>query len=133
VNFSRKLLVVLGVMALIVGWRLARWVVRLLFERGSFIVEGILAVSQVLRVGLLQIRLYFAALVLVSVLASQRRHKLMAIGASVNLIMKLRANCALVPLLGVSGIIAGTAFMYMVGFALLSRFSFSLAKQRSVT
>ena len=126
-----RLLFLLGVMALIVGWGLAPWVVRLLFERGAFTVEDTLAVSQVLRVGLLQIPFYFAALVLVSVLASQRHHKLIAIVASVNLITKLGANWAFVPLLGVSGIIAGTAFMYMVSFALLWWFSFFLAKQRN--
>jgi peptidoglycan biosynthesis protein MviN/MurJ (putative lipid II flippase) len=126
-----RLLFLLGVMALIAGWGLAPWMVRLLFERGAFTVEDTLAVSQVLRVGLLQIPFYFAALVLVSVLASQRHHKLIAIVASVNLITKLGANLAFVPLLGVSGIIAGTAFMYMVGFALLWWFSFFLAKRRN--
>ena len=35
-----------------------------------------------------------------------------------------------VPIMGVSGIIAGTAFMHMVGFALLWWFSFSFTKQR---
>jgi putative peptidoglycan lipid II flippase len=128
-----RLLLLLGVMALTVGWGLAPWAVRLLFERGAFTVEDTLAVSQVLRVGLLQVPFYFAALVLVSLLASQRQHKLIAIVASVNLITKLGANWAFVPLLGVSGIVAGTAFMYIVSFALLSWFSFSLAKQRSVT
>jgi O-antigen/teichoic acid export membrane protein len=94
-------------------------------------VEDSLAVSEVLRVGLLQIPFYFAGLVLVSVLASQRQHKLIAIVASVNLITKLGANWAFVPLLGVSGIIAGTAFMYMVSFSLLWWFSFFLPKQRN--
>jgi hypothetical protein len=43
--------------------------------------------------------------------------------------IKLGANWAFVLLMGVSGIIAGTAFMYVFVFALLWRFSFSLAKQ----
>lgn len=88
-------------------------------------------VSQVLRAGLLQMPLCFAALVPVSVLASQRRHKLVAIGASVNLSMNFGANWALVPVLGVSGIVAGMAFMHMVGFALLWWFSVSFTKQRN--
>jgi putative peptidoglycan lipid II flippase len=123
-----RLLFTFGVIALIVGWGLAPWVVRLLFERGAFTVKDTLAVSEVLRVGLLQIPFCFAALVLVSVLASQRQHKLIAIVASVNLITKFGANWVLVPLLGVSGVIAGTAFMYMVSFALLWWFSFSFTK-----
>ena len=124
------LLFLVGVIAMIVGWGLAPWAVRLLFERGAFTAENTLAVSEVLRVGLLQLPFYFAGLVLVSVLASQREHKLIAIGASVNLITKLGANWVFVPLLGVSGIVAATAFMLMVSFVLLWWFSVSFTKQR---
>jgi len=126
-----RLLFLLGVVAMIVAWGSARWAVQLLFERGAFTAEDTLTVSEVLRVGLLQLPFYFANLVLVSVLASQREYKLIAIGASVNLLAKLGANWALVPLMGVSGIIAATAFMYMVSFALLWWFSVSFTKQRN--
>ena len=128
-----RLLFLLGVIALIVGWGLAPWAVRLLFERGAFTAEDTLGVSEVLRVGLLQLPFYFAGLVLVSVLVSQREYKLIAIGGSVNLLAKLGANWALVPLMGVSGIIAGTAFMYMVSFALLWWFSVSFTKKRNAS
>jgi putative peptidoglycan lipid II flippase len=103
----------------------------LLFERGAFTAENILAVSEVLRVGLLQLPFYFAELVLVSVLPSLREHKLIAIGASVNLLAKLGVHLALVPIMGVSGIIAATAFMLMVGFALLLGGSVSFTKHRN--
>ena len=118
-------------LALIVGWELAPWSVRLLFERGAFTAENTLAISEVLRVGLLQLPFYFAGLVLVSVLVSQRDYKLIAIGASVNLLAKVGANSALVPIMGVSGIIAATAFMYMVCFALLWWFAVSFTKPRN--
>lgn len=130
-NHWVRLLFTFGVVALIVGWGLAPWAVQLLFERGAFTARDTLSVSELLRVGLLQIPFYFSALVLVSVLASKRAYKLIAIGAGLNLLVKLGANWVLVPLMGVSGIIAGTAFMYMVAFALLWWFSFFLAKQRS--
>jgi putative peptidoglycan lipid II flippase len=132
-NHWVRLLFTVGVIALIVGWGLASWAVRLLFERGAFTAEDTLAVSEVLRVGLLQLPFYCAGLVLVSVLASQREHKLIALGASVNVLAKLGANLALVPIMGVSGIIAATAFMYMVSFILLWWFSVSFTKKRSAS
>ncbi len=126
-------LFLLGAIALIVGWGLARWAVGLLFERGAFTLEDTLKVSEVLRVGLLQLPFYFAGLVLVSVLASKREHKLIAIGAGVNLLVKLGANWALVPAMGVSGIMAATVFMYMVSFALLWYFVGSVTRNRSAS
>jgi putative peptidoglycan lipid II flippase len=130
-NYWVGLLFTFGVIAMIVGWGLAPWAVRLLFERGAFTAEDTLSVSEVLRVGLLQLPFYFGGLVIVSVLASQREHKLIAIGASVNLLAKVGANLALVPIMGVSGIMAATAVMLMVSFVLLWWFLISFTKQRN--
>jgi putative peptidoglycan lipid II flippase len=114
-----RLMFLLGVAGLILGWWLAPWAVRLLFERGAFTAEDSSSVSAVLRVGVLQLPFYFAGLVFVSVLASQRRYKLIAAGACANLVVKFGANWVLVPLMGVSGIVAATALMYMISLALL--------------
>jgi peptidoglycan biosynthesis protein MviN/MurJ (putative lipid II flippase) len=105
----------------------------LLFERGAFTADDTLSVSEVLRVGLLQLPFYFGGLVMVSVLASQREHKLIAIGASLNLLAKLGANLALIPIMGLNGIMAATAVMLMVSFALLWWFSVSFTKQRKAS
>ena len=114
-----RLMFILGVVAMIVGWWLAPWAVKLLFERGAFIARDTRAVMEVLRYSLLQLPFYFAGLVLVSLLVSQRRHKLVAISAIVNLFVKVIANLIFIPLMGINGIITATATMYMGSCALL--------------
>jgi len=114
-----RIMFVLGVVAMIVGWWLAPWAVKLLFERGAFNARETQDVTEVLRFGLSQLPFYFAGLVLVSLLASQRKHKLIAISAIVNLFVKVIANFLFIPLMGINGIIAATAAMYMCSCVLL--------------
>ncbi|MDQ3776537.1 MAG: polysaccharide biosynthesis C-terminal domain-containing protein [Pseudomonadota bacterium] len=123
------LLFTFGVLALIAGWELTPLAVRLLFERGAFMAEDTLAVSEALRAGLLQVPFYFAGIVLAAVLLSQQEYKLIALSATINLIAKVGANLVLVPLMGVSGINAATAFMYLVSLATLWWFTASFTKR----
>lgn len=118
-----RLLFLIGVIALVVGWWLAPWAVKALFERGEFSAQDTRAVTGVLRYGLVQVPFYFAGLVLVSLLASQRKHTLIAIGAGINLLVKIGGNYWLVPILGINGIIAATSVMYMVSLVMLYGFS----------
>jgi putative peptidoglycan lipid II flippase len=118
-----RLMFALGVFALIISWWLAPWAVKFLFERGAFTPKDTEAVTEVFRYGLMQLPFYFSCLVLVSLLASRRHHKLIAIGASINLFIKIGANYALVPLMGIYGIITATAIMYMVSFITLYWFA----------
>ena len=60
-----RLLFVLGVVAMIAGWWLAPWAVKLLFERGAFTAQHTEVVTEVLRYGLAQLPFYFGAFVLV--------------------------------------------------------------------
>lgn len=126
-----RLLFVLGVVAMTIGWWLAPWVVRLLFERGAFIARDTAAVTEVLRYGLAQVPFYFSALVLVSLLASQCQHKLIAIGASINLFVKISANFALVPFIGIYGIPLATAVMYMTSLIYLFVISKNFIKENT--
>lgn len=128
-----RIMFVLGVVAMIVGWWLAPWAVKLLFERGAFIARDTQAVTEVLRYGLVQLPFYFAGLVLVSLLASQRRHKLIAISAIVNLFVKVIANFVFIPLMGINGIITATAAMYMCSCALLYWFVSVSTKQKDAS
>jgi peptidoglycan biosynthesis protein MviN/MurJ (putative lipid II flippase) len=109
----------IGVIAVISVWWLAPVAVRILFERGAFTAEDTRAVSEVLLYGAVQLPFYFAALVLVSSLASRGMHRLIAIGAVINLVVKLGGNYLFVPLLGVNGILLATGLMYLVSFFLL--------------
>ena len=65
------LLLGMGVLTTLVGWLLAPWGVKLLFERGAFVARRSLVVTDVLRYGLPQLSFYFAGLVLVSYLSSR--------------------------------------------------------------
>lgn len=125
------LLFVLGIVAMILGWWLAPWVVKLLFERGTFTSENTVIVADVLRFGLTQLPFYFAGIVLVSLLASQGRYPAIAAVAAVNLIIKIVGNYSLVTWLSVNGIVLASAFMYAASTVLcwiLVRFSFNRAR-----
>jgi putative peptidoglycan lipid II flippase len=117
-----RLLFALGVATMVVLWWLAPWAVGLLFERGAFTAQDTQVVSGVLRYGLAQLPFCFAGMVLVSLLASQRKYRLIAIGAGANLCIKLAANFLLVPAIGINGVMAATAIMYGGSFAMLSWF-----------
>lgn len=107
-----RLLFVFGVVAMIVGWWLAPWAVKLLFERGAFIARDTEAVTEVLRYGLVQLPFYFAGLVLVSYASSQRRYILLFWSGVIGIIFKMIANVVLVPIFGIKGIVLAWAVVY---------------------
>jgi putative peptidoglycan lipid II flippase len=128
--FWVRLMMVLGVVTLVIGWWLAPWVVKLLFERGAFTAKNTEAVTEVFRYGLIQLPFYFSNRVLNSLFASIGKYKLIAISGSTNLFVKAGANYVLVPIMGINGIIMATGIMYMVSFVLLYSFATMLLKQR---
>jgi len=107
-----RIMFALGAAAMVLGWWLAPWVVRLLFERGAFAERDTAVVAEVLRYGLTQLPSYFAAIVFVSLLASQGRHRTIAAVAGVGLLVKLAAMMILTPMLGVNGISLASSIMY---------------------
>jgi putative peptidoglycan lipid II flippase len=113
-----KLLFLLGVFSMLAGWWLAPWGVKLLFERGAFTAQDTAVVSEVLRYGLAQLPFYFAGIVLVSLLASQGRHRAIATVAGINLPVKVGLNFILAPWLGLNGLVVSTAFMYLISMSL---------------
>src|SRR5690606_577761 len=98
------LMLLAGAAATAIGWVLAPWGVALLFERGQFTAQNTLAVAQVLRWGLLQLPFYFGVLVLVQLLASQNRYRIMAFIAVANFALKALMNYLLAPIMGTAGI-----------------------------
>ncbi|CAM4278117.1 murein biosynthesis integral membrane protein MurJ [Kerstersia similis] len=105
-----------GLLAVLVGWVLAPWGVRFLFERGAFTAQDTVIVTEVFRWGLLQLPFYFGVLVLVQLLASQRRYRIMAAIAVANFAVKAVMNLVLAPVMGVSGIMLATVMMYASSF-----------------
>lgn len=106
-----RLLFGFGLVAMLVAWWLAPWVTRMFFERGAFTSADTDAVVQVLRYGLPQIPFYFASLVLVSLLVSQRKYRVIAVVSGLNLMVKTIANFVFVPLVGVGGLMVSTSIM----------------------
>lgn len=103
------------IIAAVAAW-LAPWGVSLLYERGAFSAADTERVSSVLRWGLLQLPFYFGVLVLVQLLASQNRYKLMALIAVLNFAVKAMMNTYLAPKMGVHGIMLATSCMYASSF-----------------
>ncbi|MFA7669179.1 MAG: lipid II flippase MurJ [Burkholderiaceae bacterium] len=119
------LMLVAGAAVTLVGWLLAPWLVGLLFERGAFTAEDTGRVAEVMRWGLLQVPFYFGVLILVQLLASQNRYRIMAAIAVANFLLKAVMNQVLAPVMGVSGIMLATSLMYA-----LSYFSYLLVALR---
>lgn len=111
------LMVLAGAGAVVLGWLLAPWGVSVLFQRGAFTAENTQAVAQVLRWGLLQLPFYFGVLILVQLLASQNRYRLMSGIAVANFALKAILNAVLAPRMGAAGIMLATSLMYLLSFA----------------
>ncbi|WP_144630682.1 murein biosynthesis integral membrane protein MurJ [Bordetella genomosp. 13] len=111
------LMVGAGVGAVVVGWLLAPWGVALLFERGAFTAQNTAAVASVLRWGLLQLPFYFGVLILVQLLASQGRYRIMAAIAVANFALKAGMTLYLAPRMGPEGIMLATSLMYLLSYA----------------
>ena len=111
------LMVLAGAGAVVLGWLLAPWGVSVLFQRGAFTAENTQAVAQVLRWGLLQLPFYFGVLILVQLLASQNRYRLMSGIAVANFALKAILNAVLAPSMGAAGIMLATSLMYLLSFA----------------
>lgn len=115
-----RLLLALGAGTMLVSWWIAPWGVKLLFERGAFTPQDTAAVVDVLRYGLPQLPFYFAGIVLVSLLASQGKHRVIATVAGINLVVKIIALQILTSVLGMKGITLATSVMYATTLMLLA-------------
>jgi len=115
-----RLLFGFGLATTLVAWWLAPWITSAFFERGAFTTADSDAVAQVLRYGLPQMPFYFASLVLVSLLVSQRKYRVIAVVSGLNLLVKVIANVILVPLAGVGGLMLATSIMLAASCLLLN-------------
>jgi len=106
------ILFALGLLAMLVSYSAAPWIVQLLYERGQFGAADTAAVTEVLRYGLPQMPFYFSSMVLVSYALSQRRYHLVFFSALIGCAAKIAGNVLLVPVLGVNGIALGTMLVY---------------------
>jgi peptidoglycan biosynthesis protein MviN/MurJ (putative lipid II flippase) len=112
-----------GVVGGAIGWGLMPWAVEVLFERGAFTANDTANVSQIARVGLLQLPFYFGSIVMVQFLAASGRFGVIAASATVNLVSKVTLNLIAVQWFGLAGIMWATGGMYVVSFAFLMAMS----------
>jgi peptidoglycan biosynthesis protein MviN/MurJ (putative lipid II flippase) len=110
------LMLLAGAAITLVGWVLAPWGVALLFEHGAFTAENTATVAHVLRWGMLQLPFYFGVLILVQLLASQNRYRIMAAIAVANFAIKAVMNQVLAPTMGPAGIMLATSIMYALSY-----------------
>ena len=127
-----RILFVVGVLAACAGWFFAPIGVKLLFQRGAFTANDSDAVTKILRYGLAQLPFYFAGLVMVSMVVSQRRYAVIAIIGGVNLLTKVAANFLLTPYFGVSGLMISTSAMLAGSCGLLSLAVFRTRSDRII-
>lgn len=114
-----QLLFVFGAITMIVGWWLAPWAVKLLFERGAFVASDTKAVTELLRCGLLQLPFYFSASVLVSYASSQRRYTLLFWSGVIGIFLKIVFNILLISLFGINGIVLAWSVVYALNAAFI--------------
>lgn len=115
-----RLMFALGIVAMIVAWWLASWSVKLLFERGAFTAGDTEIVAEVFRYGLPQLPFYFAGMVLVSLLVSQRKYYIITVIGALNLVVKISFNLLIVPYFGIGGLMISTSVMLAVSCFFLS-------------
>ncbi|WP_404363728.1 murein biosynthesis integral membrane protein MurJ [Marinobacter sp.] len=106
--------------ALVTFW-LSPHIVELLYERGQFSSGDTLRVSGLLGYAVVQVPFYFASMILVYALLSQGRYGAVAAIAAANLAVKLGLASALVPAMGLPGLLLATAGVYLASGLLAAR------------
>lgn len=101
-----------GIALTLVGWLVAPLGVRLLFQRGTFSAADSTRVTEVLRLGLLQLPFYLSSLVLVSLRSSLGHYRILLLTGIVGLVVKVIACYLLIPSLGVGALSLSLAFVY---------------------
>jgi peptidoglycan biosynthesis protein MviN/MurJ (putative lipid II flippase) len=107
------LLGIVGLITAVVGIWLAPIGVQAMFQRGQFTAEDTARVADVLRYSLIQVPFYFASTALVYTLLSQGRQLAVAAVAAFSLILKISLSLALVPVLGLDGLVLATSGVYL--------------------
>jgi putative peptidoglycan lipid II flippase len=123
-----KLMFVLGMGALLIGWIAAPGVVSLLFERGAFTPDDTKAVTRVFRYGLVQVPFYASALTLVNLFAGQKRYYVLLVSGAVGLAIKVIAATALVKFMQLDGLVLSTAAVYCANALLF--YGYTLAAKK---
>ena len=110
----------LGAVVLVIGWVFSPLMVEVLFERGMFSNDDTRAVSSVLQIALIQTPFYFSSLVLVQYLSSIGSYFSLLLLGGLGLVMKLACAWLLSPIMGWSGLVLSTAFVFAINAAIMA-------------
>ena len=108
-----------GLAAAAAAWLLAPLGVRLLFQRGAFSAYDTKAVTQAVQFGLIQLPFYFSAITLAQIMAGTMNYRAFLQSNILAFTGKLACNILLTPVLGLRGVLIGTAVMYTISLAYL--------------
>lgn len=103
-----------GLAALVVGWVLAPHVVEALFQRGNFLKEDTLAVTEIFRLLLLQLPFYLMGVAFVQILGGIGQHAFIAKGSLLNFVVKVGGSWLMFNWYGVQGVALSFCLMYLI-------------------
>ncbi|WP_250474785.1 lipid II flippase MurJ [Caballeronia sp. GAFFF1] len=107
-----------GTVCAVIAYPLAPWMVQVLFQRGAFTASNTLLVAELMRYSLVQLPFYFAALVMMNLLAVEGRYKDMAVVTALAFVVKVLANVVLTRWIGMPGVLLATGMMHASVFGL---------------
>lgn len=108
-----RVLFLLGVLMVLLGWIATPFLVSLIYERGAFTSTDVQSVSIAVRFGLLQVPFYFSGIVLVQLFASDRRYSILMVASCIALLVKSLTGMFLPRMYGVPGIMLTSTAMYV--------------------
>ncbi len=111
----------IGAAVAAIGLIWAPWIVKSLFERGSFGVHDTERVATLLRYGVLQLPFYLAGLVFVSLHSSRGGYRVILFSGLLGLSLKMVTIWLLVGSLGLPALMISAAVMYLGNMLLLRR------------
>ena len=110
----------IGVVAMGLGWFITQPIVKLLFERGSFTPEDTSMVTRFVQLGLLQLPFYFSGIVAVQWLLVCGRFARVTAICLATVAVKIVALLLILPRLGADALMLSTVAMYIAAWMLQS-------------
>lgn len=104
----------IGLCCSLISWPLIEPAIRILLQRGAFTDEDVRTVDTLIRIGVLQLPLFFASTALVQWLAANGRYRSISVIAGITVLAKISLLQVLVPLYGLRALMMSTVGMYAV-------------------
>lgn len=109
----------LGLAIAAISWVAAPLAIKVLFQRGAFTHEDVVAVVRVFRFSVLQTPFYFSSVVIAQFVASTGMFRIFLYGNILNIAVKIGLNALLIPRFGLQGAMLSTAAMQLVSLIFL--------------